>query len=412
MRRDRFIAVGMALLAAVCAASPARAEPGTLIVVGGGLQPDNAEIFSAFLEARPSSTPGIAIIAAASGEPRQSADAFRDALVHHGANGEDIVLIELAVVDDPSTPDVDEAQWAGNADAPREIARIRQAGAIWFSGGDQSRLTRTLIASDGEDTAMLAAIRQRLREGAAIGGTSAGAAIMSDPMITQGDSMAALLPGTPGEAVDFGRGLGFVEGLVVDQHFGQRARLGRLAAVLLDPSQPHRVGVGVDEDTALILRSGGTTARIAGSGYVTWIDAREALREEAERFGASNLALAIAASGDTIDLATGALTPAPFRNATIGNEYYDTPSVAGGGMAMGDTSLSAVLGEALLDNAAARTVERQSFSGRYGVTYRFSQTDGSRGWWGRGPDGAARYAVSDVRFDIEPLDIIMRKAEP
>ena len=225
-------AIFTALLALLALAGPARAEEGTLVIVGGGLEPGNAAVHKAFLNARPADAPAIVIIPAASGEPQTSADSFAEALVSHGAKANDIAAIRLAMIDDPATEDVDESRWAANAASAeeivrrlfliceKEIAKISKAGAIWFTGGDQSRITALLIGADGRETPMLAAIRQRLREGAVVGGSSAGAAIMSDPMITQGDTLAALLPGSPGEPMALGRGLGFVTGALVDQPRG------------------------------------------------------------------------------------------------------------------------------------------------------------------------------------------------
>ncbi|WP_120077667.1 cyanophycinase [Aurantiacibacter odishensis] len=410
MLQTRLVALACAALVAACTVPQVRAEPGTLVIVGGGLEPDNAEIFAAFLEARPSSHPTIAIIPAASGEPARSAEAFREALIAHGADADAIEVVRLAVMDDPATADTDEARWAANVDNTEEIARVAEAGAIWFTGGDQSRITGLLLNTEGRDTPMLAAIRARLRDGAVIGGTSAGAAVMSDPMITQGDTLAALLPDTQAEPLQVGRGLGFVADMLVDQHFGERARLGRLAAALLREGQPHRRGAGIDENTALVLRTGSNTARVLGEGYVTFLDARMAELGVGERFGVTNLGISLATSGDALDLVTGGVTPAGFKSATVGNEYFATAPITGGGMALGATSLADVAGEALIDNSAARTVEWHSFSNGHGVTYRFTQTDASRGWWGRGPDGVARYALEKVRFDIEPIDVTIRRA--
>lgn len=400
----------LALLAGVWITPIVHADAGTLVIVGGGLQPDNAEIFAALLEARPASAQGIAIIPAASGEPQQSADAFRDALVRHGADPATIQLVRLAMIDDPSTQAVDEAGWRGNADNPAEIAKIEGAGAIWFTGGDQSRISGLLLGAEGEDTPMLSSIRKRLEAGAVIGGTSAGAAMMSDPMITQGDTLAALVPETGGEALDFGPGLGFVNDALVDQHFGERARLGRLAAALTDDRQPYRIGMGIDEDTALVIDRKARVARVAGTGYVTILDARSARRTVQDRLAIHGLMLGLGASGDRIDLADASISPAPFKRSTLGREYFDVAAQSGGGMALPGHSLAEVAGEALLDNSATQMVERHSFIGNVGVTYRFTQTDASHGWWGRGPDGKARYTLSGIGFDIEPIDVTINRA--
>lgn len=409
--RRLLLSSSLAWLALGWMASSAHAHSGTLVIVGGGLQPDNGEIFTAFLEARPESAPTIVIIPAASGEPQQSSNAFRNALIAHGADPSAILSVELAMMDDPSTEEVDEANWRTNAGNHAEIAKVERAGAIWFTGGDQSRITTLLLDADGRESPMLSTIRHRLQAGAVIGGTSAGAAIMSDPMVTQGDSTAALLPGMAGEPLDLGRGLGFISDVLVDQHFGERARLGRLAVALTNERQPNRIGFGIDEDTAVVIDLADETARVAGSGYVTILDARAAVRSTDGRIAINGLQVGLGGSGDVIDLATGRIDPASFMRPTTGREYFAAPFPAGGGMALAGQSLAEVAGEALLDNSAAQAVERHSFVGAFGVTYRFTQEDSSQGWWGRGLDGQARYALSGIRFDIEPIDVMIRRAE-
>jgi len=402
----RSIIASLALLAGTAAV---RAEGGTLVIVGGGLDPANDEIYGALLEARPAETPAIAIIPAASGESGTSARAATAALTRHGARPEDIVTIRLAVVDDPATPSIDEASWAGNAHNPAEIAAIERAGAIWFLGGDQARITATLLEQDGSDTPMLAAIRRRLAAGAVVGGTSAGAAIMSEGMINRGDTLGALIGEEAGEPLEIARGLGFLSGALVDQHFGQRARLGRLAAALTDPVQPERLGFGIDEDTALVVHLGDGRAQVVGNGYLTVLDARAARRLPGRRIAIEGLTLGLAAAGDRIDLAQGAITPAAVRKPTQGREYAEHPLPGGGGMAYGDQSLAVVVGEGLLDNAAATAIERHSFAGSAGVTYRFTETAVSRGWWGRDARGRARYTLEGIAFGITPITVEIRK---
>lgn len=402
----RWIVAPLALLGAAAA----QAEGGTLVIVGGGLDPANGEIYGALLKARPDGAPTIAIIPAASGESAASARSATRALERHGAKPEDFVTIRLALVDDPATAEVDESGWAGNAYDPAEIAALERAGAIWFLGGDQARITALLLEKNGSDTPMLAAIRRRLAAGAVVGGTSAGAAIMSEGMIGQGDSLGALLGGKVGEALELTRGLGFLKGALVDQHFGERARLGRLAVALTDPAQRQRIGFGIDEDTALIVSLGDGRATVAGSGYVTLLDARNAQRTPGRRIGIAGLTLGLAGAGDSIDLAETAITPAPARKPTAGREYVERPLLSGGGMAYGDQSLGNVVGEGLLDNAAATVIEAHSFAGTTGVTYRFAKASAARGWWGRDGEGRARYTITGVAFDITPITVAIRKA--
>jgi cyanophycinase len=250
---------------------------GTLVIVGGGLSPDNAEIYRAFIDAAKGGT--IAIIPSASGEPSVSLHSFAANLERYGVSRDRIVFIQLAAVDDPETPTVDEASWAANASNADEVAKVKMASAIWFTGGDQARTTRMLMQA-GKDSSMLKTIRKRLKAGAVVGGTSAGAAIMGTGMIVCGDPKRAGEPiGTiadcapkegQSEPLVLGRGLGFLRGYVVDQHFSQRARLPRLQrAVACGAGR----GLGIDEDTAMVVDLGSKQGRIIGNGNVAAVAA-------------------------------------------------------------------------------------------------------------------------------------------
>jgi cyanophycinase len=284
-------------------AAPLKAE-GTLVIVGGGLADDNDAVFAAFLAAVPSPDAPIAIIPAASGVPVQSAAAFAAQLERRGVAPGRIRVIRLAVEDDPSTPE-DERRWASNGEAADEVAQLAQVGGIWFTGGDQARITAALLRRDGTATAMLAAIRAAHRQGAVIGGTSAGAAIMSDPMILEGDPLS-LVPGAgeAREAIRTGAGLGFVRRFLVDQHFGERARLPRLAAALRSFSRQDRIGLGIDEDTALVVAPDQQSAQVAGRGQVTFLDARTAHFADGAQFAMRGAVVEMVHAGERIDLVT------------------------------------------------------------------------------------------------------------
>ncbi len=386
------------------------AQAGSLVIVGGGLEPGNSHIYEAFLQARPADAIRIVIIPAASEEPSLAAESVRKTLVRHGANEAEIAIIRLAMIDDPSTESVNESRWSEAARSADEIAKLAGAGAIWFTGGDQSRISGLLINPDGSDTPMLAKIRSRHGRGAVIGGTSAGAAMMSVGMITGGDSVGALLPGGVGEELLLARGLGFLKTGLVDQHFGQRARLGRLAAALMLLQDRSRVGFGIDEDTALVVSGDQTQASVVGAGYVTVLDARTAKSNLAAHKRISGLLLGLAAHGDTIRLPNGEVMPALFRKPTGGREYFNAEPVDAGGMAIAGSNLASVIGEGLLDNSAADQIVRHSFAGGAGVTYSFTQGPSARGWWGRDPAGRARYAADGVGFDIVPISVTIREA--
>jgi cyanophycinase len=134
------------------------------------------------------------------------------------------------------------------------------ASGLFITGGSQLRISAALGGTAIADT-----IRRRHAEGMVVAGTSAGAAVLSEHMISMGDSGA-----TPRRRlVQMAKGLGLAPDLVVDQHFRQRDRLGRLVTAL--SYNPGPLGVGVDEDTAAVVEDG--ILRVIGSGAVTVIDA-------------------------------------------------------------------------------------------------------------------------------------------
>ncbi|MEO7051891.1 MAG: cyanophycinase [Rhodanobacter sp.] len=150
-----------------------------------------------------------------------------------------------------------------DADEPSRLERIEQATGIFFTGGNQLRIA-TLLG--GTPVAKL--IRARNAHGVAVGGTSAGASILSEHMIAFGKEGSSPTAGS----VRLAPGLGLTNRFVIDQHFRQRDRLGRLLAALA--YNPFAVGIGLDEDTAAFIRPD-NTLEVEGSGAVTVVDASE-----------------------------------------------------------------------------------------------------------------------------------------
>jgi cyanophycinase len=159
------------------------------------------------------------------------------------------------------------------ADTAEFVKPLTVATAVWISGGDQSRLIEayrgTLVESE---------LKALLIRGGVIGGTAAGAAVLSDPMITGGREVATV-----------GRGLGLLPGVVCDQHFVARNRIGRLRGVLHD--HPGFVGIGIDEATAAVVT--GRTVRVVGDSTVTVVWAAGKDRKALET---------VLKSGDRLDL--------------------------------------------------------------------------------------------------------------
>jgi cyanophycinase len=146
---------------------------------------------------------------------------------------------------------------------PNRLSRLEEATGIFFTGGNQLRLT-TLLGG----TPIATMIRRRNAAGATVGGTSAGASILSEHMIAFGDEGSSVISGS----VRLAPGLGLTNRFVIDQHFRQRDRLGRLITALA--YNPFAIGIGLDEDTAVFIGPD-ETVEVEGSGGVTIVDATD-----------------------------------------------------------------------------------------------------------------------------------------
>jgi cyanophycinase len=146
-----------------------------------------------------------------------------------------------------------------DANSQTYLDALTQATGVFFTGGNQARITSVL-----KDTPIDQLLHKRLTEGIVIGGTSAGAAMMPDMMIVEGDSET-----NPRiEIVEMEPGMAFLRGVVIDQHFAQRGRIGRLLSAVTQ--QPVNLGFGIDENTAVVVNN--NQFEVVGEGAVTVID--------------------------------------------------------------------------------------------------------------------------------------------
>lgn len=267
------------------------APRGTLFIVGGGNQ--STDLVRQFISL--AGGPGrarIAILPMASSEGQSSGDDKKAQLDSMGATSF-VVNIKRA-----------------QAESDSIVRLIQGATGVWFPGGDQALLTAAI-----EGTATHRAIMDRFRAGAVIGGTSAGAAVMSDSMITGNQYFPELAAAvdTPAfqrigrHTIEISRGLGFVHNAIIDQHFIRRQRENRLFSVILE--RPSLIGAGIDEGTALVVSPDGMW-RVVGRSSVLIIDARDAnaTGTTAPVLGATGMRVSILPAGSTYDPRTGHAT--------------------------------------------------------------------------------------------------------
>lgn len=189
------------------------------------------------------------------------------------------------------------------ANAAENCARIQDADVIIFTGGDQLRLSSIF----GGTTMHKIMLVKYQNDAIVIAGTSAGAAASSKNMIYQGSSKDALLKGE----VKITGGLGFIDGVIVDTHFVQRGRIGRL--LYAAASNPGILGIGLGEDTGLFISEGNIMEAI-GSGMVILVDGRNMSDtnltdvEMGQPVSISNMTIHTMSDGDVYDLNLHQLT--------------------------------------------------------------------------------------------------------
>lgn len=395
------------------------ANPGNLVIVGGGLEYNNASVFKEFIKlAGGVENAKVAVIPSASGVPVQAFEYFKNELVGYGLQPSQVTLINVALVDDDSTLNFDESSWKNNGNNPEMAAIVRKSTAVWFSGGDQLRTTKALFNPDGTRTFVLDAVWTVFENGGVVGGTSAGAAIMSNPMIGAGNSIAALKNGviTQFEGDDFPedngvlltKGLGFFPYGLVDQHFSQRSRIGRLAMVLMHEKKNFKLGFGIDENTALIYYGKQNICKVAGQNGVVVINTGNSTIQTINGFNQiENLMISYMEEGDAFDLKSGVVVPDLNKNLIAGKESYKRQIIGQGGILSGSPAgFRDLITRNLMDNSVSSEVSNLTFlNNEMAFRVIFSKTSSSQGFYLSKPDGPGNYTIVNVRMDIMPVKV-------
>jgi cyanophycinase len=256
----------------------AAAPKGTLVAIGGGVT--TVEIADKAIDLAGGLTCKVAIVAEANPET--------------GAGS--LAMWKRAGVAKQSLIDITQP------DAAKDL--LREADLIWMPGGLQGVFMNRLQGTGIEDV-----IRECYHKGAIVAGTSAGAAVMSKVMIGGRSDLNSLKAGMWPQLMD---GLGLWPDVIVDQHFLQNGRFNRLTLATLD--YPELVGVGIDEETAVVVH--GREFEVIGENNVTVIDARKSIREnlvKGDPAAARNLSIHILRAGMKFSLDD----PAKWANANV-----------------------------------------------------------------------------------------------
>jgi cyanophycinase len=252
------------LTAPVASAPIRRICQGPVMPIGGAEDKDgdgDETILGRFVELAGGKRARICVIPTASEEAAAMGERYVDVFGKLGAKAVDVLNIEQRQ----------------DSNAEPALTMLGAASGIFVTGGAQDRLVSLLVGTLAMET-----IRLRNADGVVVAGTSAGASIVAAHVMLGGTGLA----GNSNDAaarkamVELVSGFGLLQDIVVDQHFSQRGRMGRLLSAFA--ANPGLIGVGLDEDTAVLIDREGVL-EVLGSGMVTIIDGRNATSDYFER---------------------------------------------------------------------------------------------------------------------------------
>jgi cyanophycinase len=274
------------LSAPVASAPSRRVTQGPVMPIGGAEETEpGGEILERFVDLAGGKKARVAIIPTASDDPQRSGDGYASLFCDMGVREADWLRVERRE----------------DANGEPALSLLREATGLFITGGDQARLVELLVG-----TLVMECIRMRNADGIIVAGTSAGASILSALMMAGGTGVG----GDSNESaarkgmVDVVAGFGLLQDIIIDQHFSQRGRLGRLLSVFA--GTPGLIGIGLDEDTAVLIDREGTLEAL-GSNMVTIVDGRNTVsdffdRQDGEVLTITGSSLHVLAGGRRFDV--------------------------------------------------------------------------------------------------------------
>lgn len=440
----------LALTASLATAFPAHA--GKLFLSGGGYSDTNTDLFvnglrkatgidsattpnlnsvsNCSTDWATTRCPRILVVTSASASSAVGVDAFQNDLLNTNGTVSKRGYYNLFQTHgfSPKHLNLHIDNYSSAAYSSANVALVNQADVVFFTGGDQAKIARSLFKDDGSDTPVAAALRALWNGGAGsvvVAGDSAGNHVLNATMHGVGISYGYLhfnanLPSpTPiASFATFGdtregtaalryydnggtmKGLGFLPTtLLSDTHFDARSgRLGRLAAAMQHLGI--KQGLGVDENTGVLLDTTANTARVYGGGTLTVVDANAATRVTASSYKVSNLRVSLLSSGDSYNTSTRAVSSS---KALIGTRYYsgyyDSADVFGPFET--SKSLTRVVDQSSAYNVGSAPRPTYSSGPQYPTSaptlkVRFTRDASSKGYY-----SAGKYTVEKVKVDFE-----------
>lgn len=387
---------------------------GKLLIIGGALRYDNKQVWQRFIDEAGGANAEIAVIPTASGNPSKVGQLVIDNIKAYGAKAFLVPLSEK-LLDENGKSQTQQLTRAADW-----VERIKKSQGIYFTGGDQNRITRALYQADGKATPLLEAIWDMYSRGGIIAGTSAGAAIMSETMFANAGSVLKTLQQGTQRGRDFDRGLGFIgPGVLVDQHLIIRGRFARMLPVMQTESIP--LGLGIDENTAMLIQQQREMEVIGYKGAIVLEMPIPLNQARSIPFSARDVRIHYLTHGDKLDFVSKQIRPSSDKERLVeaqseeADQQMEVTSNILANTAVVDLMTQLVespakemLGLAFDASHAASTHALPQASTKLhsdiGFTFRFRKTPESRAYYSS-KTGMEAYTIIGLKLDVMPIQM-------
>jgi cyanophycinase len=396
MKAMRVLCVSLLALSMQISTAAEAPPQGNLLIAGGALRPDNAVVWQRLVQLAGGPGARIAVMPSAAGNPARSGANLAATLNKYGASAF-VVPVAVRFKDRDYQKDAEDEALA---------KLIREAGGVYFTGGDQGLITKALVRPDGKRTAVLQAIWEVYQKGGVIGGTSAGAAIMSSTMYYEADTVLGTLSVGVNDGKELAPGLGFVgNDLFVDQHLLARGRFARMLPAML--KKGYKQGLGIDENTAIII-NGKRDVEVIGYQGALLLDVSRATRNASEKdFNLSNVRISYLDRGDRYNLLSHEYTPAADKvNGKLDPANPDTDEQVYSADILGHNTVLVMM-EKLIHNARKEAIGIATAAPGdpredLGFEFKLTRDAESVGYESAVADA---YTILNLRMDVRPLHI-------
>lgn len=376
--------------------SNATQASGSLVIIGGALRPDNAEVWQRIVQQAGGKGAKFVVIPTASGNPLRSGNSAAMTLAHYGANAS-VLPLDVRDQDHPYQRVVND---------PTFIQQIKQAQGIFFTGGDQARITQALLQADGQRTPLLNAIWELYQRGGVIAGTSAGAAIMSKTMFYDTKSLLSTLKQGVHIGKEIAPGLGFIgDQVFVDQHVLVRGRFARMILAMTAAKQT--LGLGIDENSAMLVTHQDELEILGYKGAIL-IDLSEVNQDPAiAEFNMRQIKIGYLDRGDKYNLRSKVLTPSPDKLPNpVDPQLIESGESVYSNDILGNTAVTDLIAR-MLDNHRASAIGLAFGDGtdvhpELGFEFEFKRASDTLGFLSSSSES---FTVLNIHVDIRPIKI-------